>query len=137
MTRHELRDQVFGLVFRIEFYPPDEIGEQLDSYRQKAEEDGFIPEDIEYIVSKFEGVKDKISLIDKSIDECAVGWTRSRMGKCELAALRLGIFEMLYDDDIPVGVAMNEAVEIAKTYGDPTSGAFVNAILTKVKDSSQ
>jgi len=58
------------------------------------------------------------------------------MGKCELAALRLGIYEMLYDDDIPEGVAMNEAVEIAKTYGDNTGGAFVNAILTKVKENT-
>ena len=74
--------------------------------------------------------------IDQAIDKCAVGWTRSRMGKCELAALRLGIYEMLYDDDIPEGVAMDEAVEIAKTYGDNTSGAFVNAILTKVMENS-
>ena len=65
-----------------------------------------------------------------------MGWTRSRMGKAELSALRLGIYEMLYDDDIPENVAMNEAVEIAKTYGDNTGGAFVNAILTKVRDES-
>lgn len=133
MTRHALRDRVFGLVFRIEFYPREELEEQIEGYIENSEEE-FLPEDLEYIVSKFRSALDKIGEIDAAIDKCAVGWTRSRMGKCELAALRLGIFEMLYDDDIPVSVAMDEAVEIAKTYGDATGGAFVNAILTKVKE---
>ena len=133
MTRHALRDRVFGLVFRIEFYPAEELEDQIQSYIENSE-DEYLPEDLDYIVSKFRNVAGRIEEIDAAIDKCAVGWTRSRMGKCELAALRLGIFEMLYDDDIPVNVAMDEAVEIAKTYGDATGGAFVNAILTKIKE---
>ena len=129
-----LRDKVFGLVFRIEFYPENELDDQIKSFEEYAEEEEYLPEDLEYITGKFKAVKDKLSEIDQAIDKCAVGWTRNRMGKCELAALRLGIYEMLYDDDIPEGVAMDEAVEIAKTYGDATGGAFVNAILTKVKE---
>ena len=136
MTRHMLRDKVFGLVFRIEFYPESELEEQVKFFEEYAGEEEYLPEDLEYITGKFKAVKDKLELIDQAIDKCAVGWTRSRMGKCELAALRLGIYEMLYDDDIPEGVAMDEAVEIAKTYGDNTSGAFVNAILTKVRENS-
>ena len=136
MTRHMLRDKVFGLVFRIEFYPENELDEQVKFFEEYAGEEEYLPEDLEYITAKFKAVKDKLSEIDQVIDKCAVGWTRSRMGKCELAALRLGIYEMLYDDDIPEGVAMDEAVEIAKTYGDNTSGAFVNAILTKVRENS-
>ena len=54
------------------------------------------------------------------------------MGKVELAALRLAIYEMRFDDDIPTGVAIDEAVEIAKKYGQDNSGAFVNAILAKI-----
>ena len=134
MTRHKLRDKVFGLVFRIEFYPENELDDQIKSFEEFAEEEEYLPEDLDYIVSKFRSVADKITEIDAAIDKCAVGWTRPRMGKCELASLRLGIYEMLYDDDIPVSVAMDEAVEIAKTYGDATGGAFVNAILTKVKE---
>ena len=136
MTRHKLRDKVFGLVFRIEFYPEDELEEQIKSFEEDAAEEEYLPEDLQYIVSKYRGVKEKLPEIDAAIDKSAVGWTRSRMGKCELAALRLGIYEMLYDDDIPENVAMNEAVEIAKTYGDNTGGAFVNAILTKVREAS-
>ncbi len=136
MTRHELRNKVFGLVFRIEFYPGDELDEQIASFEEFAAEEEYPAEDLEYIIAKFKGVLSRLSEIDAAIDKNAVGWTRSRMGKCELAALRLGIYEMLYDDDIPEGVAMNEAVEIAKTYGDNTGGAFVNAILTKVKENT-
>ena len=135
MTRHALRDRVFGLVFRIEFYPESELEGQIESYIETASKE-YLPEDLDYIVTKFRSVASRIKEIDEAIDKNAVGWTRSRMGKCELAALRLGIYEMLYDDDIPVGVAMDEAVEIAKTYGDNTGGAFVNAILTKVKDNT-
>ena len=54
------------------------------------------------------------------------------MGKVELSLLRLAVFEVLFDEDIPVSVAINEAVEIAKNYGQESSGAFVNAILGKV-----
>ena len=136
MTRHKLRDKVFGLVFRIEFYPENELDEQIESFEEFGQEEGYLPEDLEYITSKFRAVKEKLPEIDAAIDKAAVGWTRSRMGKAELSALRLGIYEMLYDDDIPENVAMNEAVEIAKTYGDNTGGAFVNAILTKVRDES-
>ncbi len=135
LTRHKLRDRVFGLVFRIEFYDESDLDEQISLFEENGSEE-YLEEDLEYIVSKFKGVLSKLSEIDGLIDKCAVGWTRSRMGKCELASLRLGIYEMLYDDDIPVSVAMDEAVEIAKTYGDNSSGAFVNAILTKVKDIS-
>ena len=136
MTRHELRDKVFGLVFRIEFYENEEIEDQEKLFEEFATEEGYSEEDLGYIISKFNAVRENLDKIDAAIDECAVGWTRNRMGKCELASLRLGIYEMLFDDDIPVGVAMDEAVEIAKTYGDNTSGAFVNAILTKVKEKN-
>ncbi len=54
------------------------------------------------------------------------------MGKVELAVLRLAVYEMCYDDDIPVGVAIDEAVEFAKNYGQENSGGFVNAILAKI-----
>jgi len=59
-------------------------------------------------------------------------WDTTRMGKVELTVLRLAVYEMLFDDDIPANVAINEAVEIAKAYGQDNSGGFVNAILAKI-----
>ena len=133
-----LRDKVFGLVFRIEFYPENELDEQVKFFEEYAGEEEYLPEDLEYITGKFKAVKDKLSEIDQAIDKCAVGWTRSRMGKCELAALRLGIYEMLYDEEIPVGVAIDEAVELSKKFGQETSGSFVNGILaTFAKQTDQ
>ena len=53
------------------------------------------------------------------------------MGKAELAILRLAVYEMLYDEEVPEGVAIDEAVELAKTYGQGSAGSFVNAVLAK------
>ena len=63
------------------------------------------------------------------IDRSAKGWSIARIGKVELSVLRLAIYEMLYDDSIPVGVAIDEAVELAKRFGQDSSGSFVNGIL--------
>ena len=69
--------------------------------------------------------------IDKKIDEVAAGWKTKRMGKVELAILRLAVYEMLYDDTIPEKVSVNEAVELAKKFGGNESPAFVNGVLAK------
>ncbi len=69
------------------------------------------------------------------MNENTEGWDTTRVGKVELAVLRLGAYELRYDDDIPDGVAINEAVEIAKKYGQESSGGFVNAILAKIMKS--
>lgn len=65
------------------------------------------------------------------INEAAHGWKTSRMGKVDLTLIRLAVYEIKYEDDIPVGVSINEAVELAKKYGTDDSFAFVNGILAK------
>ena len=74
----------------------------------------------------------KVPEIDESINQIATGWKTGRMGKAELTILRLAVYEMKYDDEIPVGVAINEAVELAKKFGSDDSPAFVNGILAKL-----
>lgn len=71
------------------------------------------------------------------LNEKAEGWNTGRMGKVELTLLRLGIYEILFDETVPAGVAINEAVELAKKYGQETSGGFVNAILAKFVKAKQ
>ena len=71
-------------------------------------------------------------MIDIMIDEKAKGWKTSGMGKVELTILRLAVYEMLFDEDVPATVAINEAVEIAKKFGGDDTPAFVNGILAKV-----
>ena len=65
------------------------------------------------------------------LNEKAEGWNTERMGKVELAVLRIAVFEILFEEDVPNTVAINEAIEIAKKYGQEASGGFVNAVLAK------
>ena len=74
---------------------------------------------------------EKLDEIDGMINQEAKGWTTERMGKIELTILRLAIYEIKFDEDVPAGVAVNEAVEIAKKFGQEESAGFVNGVLAK------
>ena len=130
MGRHEQREQLFRLLFRIEFNSPEDMPEQLQLFFQD-DEINFSQKVRDSIEDRYALVLEKLPEIDRMLDEKAEGWDTKRMGKVELTVLRLGVFEMLFDEDIPVNVAINEAVEIAKQYGQETSGGFVNAVLAK------
>lgn len=142
MTRTQVREHLFKLIFRIEFTPSEDMLEQEKLYFEDSpadkEEDyvsagADIPEgDAEYIKAKFAAVIEKKSEIDEAINSAAKGWTVERIGKIELAVLRLAVYEMVYDDDIPVGVAIDEAIELAKKFGQDGSPSFVNGILAGI-----
>ena len=84
------------------------------------------------IQDKFEQILARLSGIDEMINQVAQGWKTSRMGKVDLTLIRLAVYEMKYEEDVPVGVAINEAVELAKSYGTDDSASFVNGILAKL-----
>ena len=86
---------------------------------------------VESIQDKYTKIQEKLPEIDGLLNEKAEGWNTERMGKVELAVLRIAVYEILYEEDIPDMVAINEAIEIAKKYGQEASGGFVNAILAK------
>ena len=86
------------------------------------------------IKERFDCVMERLEEIDKNINEKAKGWSTERMGKVDLTIIRLAVFEILYDESVPNGVAINEAVEIAKKYGQDNSPSFVNGILAKVAE---
>ena len=90
------------------------------------------PEHRKLISDRTRLIEDKLPEIDKKIEELSVGWKKERIGKVELTILRLAIYEALYDDDVPAGVAINEAIELAKKYGGDDSPSFVNGILGKL-----
>lgn len=131
MGRHEQREQVFKLLFRVEFNAPEEMPEQIKLFMEDNEE-VTCQKDADYIEARFLKIQEKISEIDKLINDNTEGWDTTRMGKVELTVLRLAVYEIVYDEDIPASVAINEAVEIAKKYGQDNSGGFVNAILAKI-----
>ncbi len=130
MGRHEQREQVFKLVFQTEFNAPEEMPQQIRLFFD--DEERALPEQEEDLISeRFLKVQEKLGEIDAMITEQATGWRIERIGKVELAVLRLAVYEIKFDEDIPDSVAINEAVEIAKKYGQESSGSFVNAILAK------
>lgn len=137
MGRREQREQIFKLLFCVDFHKSEDLREQKDMYLDRLancpiEENLEVNQkDTEYITEKYEKIKDKIEEIDKMINEKVEGWDTKRMGKVEVTILRLAIYEILFDEDIPNGVAINEAVELAKRFGQENSGAFVNAVLSK------
>lgn len=130
MGRHEQREQLFKLLFRVEFNSLDDMPEQVRLFFEDDEIE-YTEAAMEAIEAKYGKIQEKLSEIDNLLNEKAEGWNVSRMGKVELAVLRIAVFEILYDEDIPNTVAINEAIEIAKKYGQEASGGFVNAILAK------
>ena len=131
MGRHEQREQVFMLLFQVEFHTPEDMPRQMKLFLEDNEAVSS-RKDSDYIEKRCNLVREKILDIDKLIDDNTEGWDTSRMGRVELAILRLAVYEMRFDDDIPPRVAIDEAVELAKKYGQENSGGFVNAILAKI-----
>ena len=130
MGRREQREQIFKLLFRVEFNKKEEMPEQLQLFFEEAEKP-VSEEDRLYISDKYEKIMDKLSQIDELLNEKAQKWSTDRMGKVELTILRLAVYEIRYDEDIPTSVAINEAVELAKKFGQKGSGSFVNGILAR------
>ena len=131
MKRHEQREQIFKLLFRVEFNSPEDMPEQVKLFLEDNEEITY-QKDADYISDRFALIQEKLPELDKLLNDNTEGWDTTRIGKVELAALRLAVYEIVFDKDIPESVAINEAVEIVKKYGQDASGGFVNAILGKI-----
>jgi N utilization substance protein B len=130
MTRSELREQVFKMLFRVGFYDEQSLEEQLELFLGEFE--GCRDNDIDYISTKYEGIIHTIEEADEAINAASEKWKTNRMAKVDLSILRQAYYEMVYEDDVPVSVAINEAVELAKQYGSDESPAFVNGVLGRI-----
>ncbi|NLL76782.1 MAG: transcription antitermination factor NusB [Clostridiales bacterium] len=129
MGRRELREQIFKLLFRVEFNDKEDMPEQERLFFE--DEDTADEKDEQYILKKYEDIVLKLDIIDEMINKETKGWDTSRMGKVDLTLIRLAIYEIKYDDEIPTGVAINEAVELAKKFGQENSPGFINGVLAK------
>ena len=130
MKRSELREHIFKTVFGIDFRPPEEMPEQLGLYFEQLENPR--EQDLDYIRQKAQKVAQKAEEIDALLNTHTTGWKTSRMNKVDLTILRLAVYEMKWDEDVPVGVAIDEAVELAKKYSSDEGPAFINAVLAKL-----
>ncbi|MBM6826600.1 transcription antitermination factor NusB [Mordavella massiliensis] len=132
MKRSELREHIFKLLFGVEFREDADFTEQTGTYVREIE--GADEKEQEYIQTKVQRIADRIQEIDELINTHTKGWKTSRMNKVDLTILRLAVYEMKWDDSVPVGVAINEAVELAKKYSSDDGPAFVNGVLAKLAD---
>lgn len=130
MGRRELRESIFQLLFMTEFNDNQEMAEQKQLYLETIED--IQEKDRSYIQGKYEKIREKLPEIDAALNEASKGWKTSRMGKVELSILRLAVYELRYDDDVPGKVAINEAVELAKKFGGSEAPAFINGVLGKL-----
>lgn len=130
MTKREEREHLFRLLFCKDFHDVEELKEQVELYQTQQEvgnEEEFAP-----VKAKLEAIVEKEGTIDMILSNAAEGWRLNRMGKAELTILRIATYEIRYDEDVPDKVAINEAVELAKKYGNDASSGFVNGVLAKV-----
>ncbi|CVI69772.1 transcription antitermination protein NusB [Eubacterium sp. An3] len=130
MSRRELRESIFLLLFRIEFNTREELQEQTEMFLE--EKPDISEADSAYIRNKVDAILDIQDEIDRTIMKICTGWRLERLGKTELAILRLAVYEMEKDEDIPKGVAINEALELAKIYCSEDAPRFINGVLAKL-----
>ena len=131
MSRREQREQIFKILFGVEFHSADELEEQIGLYMEDLGD--IRKKDADYMTGKVRSIVEHMDEIDEMINHASKNWKTTRMAKAELSILRLAAYEIKYEDDIPVSVSINEAVELAKLYGSDHGPAFVNGILSGMK----
>ena len=131
MRRREQREHIFKLLFMSEFNSQKEMEEQLALYFSEIE--NLEEKDKDYISRKYMNIMNHTKELDQKLNDISMGWKTGRMNRVDLTVLRLAVYELEYEkEEVPVGVAINEAVELAKCFGSEESGAFVNGILGKI-----
>lgn len=143
MTRRQIREEIFKIIFQADFHNEDEMKEQVylflqDEKMQEAETEFPVKSDQEieqqqYIAEKSNDIFAHVEEIDALINEVVEGWKTTRMAKVDLSLIRLAVYEIRYEK-IPKGIAINEAVELAKKYGADQSAGFVNGVLAKIDE---
>ena len=129
MRRSKVREHIFKMLFSIGFDAAD-ADEQIELYLEQVEEAS--EEERGYMRKKVKDIAAHEEEIDAMINEHTTGWKTGRMNKVDLSVLRLAVYEMKWDDEVPVKVAINEAVELAKNFLGDEGPAFVNGVLGKL-----
>ncbi|MFP4507632.1 MAG: transcription antitermination factor NusB [Candidatus Acetothermia bacterium] len=126
MLRHEAREEVLKSLYGTEFVEDEGV------IRERVLDDSSYGDQEEFIREIFEGTLEDLERIDELISEFTVGWKVDRLAFLDRNILRMAIYEMLFYDDTPAEVVMNEAIELAKEYGTDNAPEFVNGILDRI-----
>ncbi|MDD5945423.1 MAG: transcription antitermination factor NusB [Clostridia bacterium] len=136
MGRRNARKLAFYLLFQYDFADAADYEEVKNTFLTLNEEE-MTDNDRNYVIEKTDGTMANIDRIDEIIGNYAIGWSVDRLSKVDKAILRLAVYEIKFAPDVPDGVAVNEAVELAKTYSSDEAPAFINGILGKVLGSEE
>lgn len=131
MKRKDARESAFLLLFEAAA-KKDETAEEIF---QKATEVRELEVD-DYVRAVFFGVQEHADILEPMIEECLVGWKKSRLSLTSLAIARLAAYEMLYMEDIPARVSINEGIELSKIYDDEKAYTFVNGVLNALAEKT-
>ena len=134
MGRREMREHIFKLLFLNEFNGTEEMPQQIQLYFDGLED--LNPVEQAYMENKYAKITERLEELDSILNEKSAGWKTKRMSKVDLNILRLAVYEMKYDEDVPVKVVINEAIEISKSFGGEDSASFVNGVLGKIARES-
>lgn len=130
MNRKKSREKAMELLFSITL-SKDSVEEAMEVFVDNYEEN--IKElDLDYIKALLEGVEANKNEIDSIIERNLQNWKLDRISKINLTILRVGVYEIVFDENIPKKVALNEAIELGKIYSDEKSVSFINGVLDKV-----
>ncbi len=130
MTRSQAREQAFIVLFERIFNSDLTIAEIIEA----AQEEGLIKIN-GFATSLLQNAQENEEAIDKLISDNLKGWAINRLPKVSLAIMRLAVCEMLYIEEVPVGVSVNEAVELAKKYGTADDATYINGVLGAIAKS--
>ncbi len=133
MKRQKSREKAMELLFSIEI-SKNSYEETIENFIEDYEMD-LNTIDLDYIKNVVKVVTDNLETIDEKIVQSLVNWKLDRVSKVNLTVLRLAVGEMMFIEDVPGSVAINEAVELTKKYSDEKSCSFVNGVLDKVLKS--
>ena len=135
MSRKTARRYAFEIIFQLPFQPDIDAVSALDAYPEDN-----LPKisagERRFVIETVTGVLGRLEAIDNLISTNSENWDISRLNRIDLAAMRLAVYEISYTDT-PIGVSVNEAVDLAKTYSGDESGRFVNGVLTKIAEQPE
>ncbi|SFS93131.1 transcription antitermination factor NusB [Marininema halotolerans] len=129
MSRRQAREQTLQTLYQLEMNP--EAGERVVAENQERLAKGDVEkEDIAFFLGLTQGVRQHIETLDPIIQKyLKQDWTLSRLSLVDRTVLRMAVYEVLFEQDIPVGASLNEAVDLAKTFSTEESARFINGVL--------
>lgn len=139
MSRRLARESAIQFLFSTDFNRNENLDDMLKDFYESRDgasedmpQDSLSRNDIRFAEEIIRGTIENLEKIDGLIQANTTGWTKDRIAKVDLAILRLALYEILFREDIPGSVAINEAIELAKKYSTDESGGFVNGVLGKI-----